>query len=1070
MAFGERSATEKTVGAVLVIGGGIGGMQAALDLADSGFYVYMTEKKSAIGGVMAQLDKTFPTNDCSMCIMAPKLVECGRHLNIEVITNSEVADVQGTPGDFTVRLVKRGRYVDQEKCTGCGVCAMHCPVGAARDEFNSGLGTRPSIYIEYPQAVPLAYIIDRETCIGCGLCETLCLAQAVTYDDVTCMRELKVGAIIVATGFDVYDPSERKEYGYGRFPNVVTSMEFERILSASGPYEGRVLRPSDGDIPRKIAFIQCVGSRDRALGNGYCSSVCCMYATKEAVIAKEHAPGVEATVFFMDMRSYGKGFEAYIERAKEEYGVRFRRTRVGEVTEEPDTGNLVLSYETEEGAVAKEEFDIVVLSVGLRPPRDAGRLAESLGITLDVHGFAETRTLDPLATTRPGVFVCGAMQGPKDIPETVTQASGAASATGSILEAGRGELTRTKTYPKEKDVRGIGPRIGVFVCHCGINIGGVVDVPGVAEYAKTLPNVVYAEENLYTCSQDTQRRIQEKIEEHGLTRVVVASCTPRTHEPLFQETCREAGLNCYLFQMTNIRDQCSWVHMRDPARATEKAKDLVKAACAKASLLEPLERVPIEVKQSALVIGGGLAGMIAALDIACQGFHVDLVETSPNLGGHLKKLHFTLSGDDIQAYLSDLSCRVMSHPHIDVHLLSEVEDITGYVGNFKSSITDRSKTNGEVGQGVKLEVEHGVVVVATGGREHVPSNGSFLYRRHPLVVTQAEFEEALASGTFPNGESEDGPIVMIQCVGSRDDERGYCSRVCCSEAVKNAIRVKRADPERDVFILYRDVRTYGTREVYFEEARDLGVVFIRYPDSEVPRVCSPASRSEGSVEVSHRTDQGPSQGRNCRENQGENEWGSRSENGDPDENYCSGPVMVEVTDTLLGERLSISAGLVVLSTGIAPGERNKAIAQMLKVPLDEDGFFLEAHMKLRPVDFATEGVFVAGLAHSPKAMDETIAQAHAAAGRACTVLAKGVIMAEGIKSEVAKARCRGCGLCVEVCQYNAVELDDKDDVAVVNRALCKGCGLCAATCRCGAITLKGFTEEEILAEVDALLC
>lgn len=412
----------------------------------------------------------------------------------------------------------------------------------------------------------------------------------------------------------------------------------------------------------------------------------------------------------------------------------------------------------------------------------------------------------------------------------------------------------------------------------------------------------------------------------------------------------------------------------------------------------------------------------------------------------------------------------MSHPHIDVHLLSEVEDITGYVGNFKSSITDRSKTNGEVGQGVKLEVEHGVVVVATGGREHVPSNGSFLYRRHPLVVTQAEFEEALASGTFPNGESEDGPIVMIQCVGSRDDERGYCSRVCCSEAVKNAIRVKRADPERDVFILYRDVRTYGTREVYFEEARDLGVVFIRYPDSEVPRVCSPASRSEGSVEVSHRTDQGPSQGRNCRENQGENEWGSRSENGDPDENYCSGPVMVEVTDTLLGERLSISAGLVVLSTGIAPGERNKAIAQMLKVPLDEDGFFLEAHMKLRPVDFATEGVFVAGLAHSPKAMDETIAQAHAAAGRACTVLAKGVIMAEGIKSEVAKARCRGCGLCVEVCQYNAVELDDKDDVAVVNRALCKGCGLCAATCRCGAITLKGFTEEEILAEVDALLC
>lgn len=1022
-----KCADEKVVGAVLVIGGGIGGMQAALDLADSGFFVYMAEKKPAIGGVMAQLDKTFPTNDCSMCIMAPKLVECGRHLNIEVITGCEVASVEGAIGDFTVRLVRRPRYVDEEKCTGCGVCALHCPVGAARDEFNSRLVARPSVYIEYPQAVPLAYIIDRETCIGCGLCETLCLAQAIRYHDRAWEREIKVGAIIVATGFEAYDPSERKEYGYGRFPNVVTSMEFERILSASGPYEGRVLRPSDGDIPGKIAFIQCVGSRDRAGGNRYCSSVCCMYATKEAVIAKEHTPGVEATVFLMDMRSYGKGFEGYIERAKREYGVKFVRTRVGEVVEAPDTGNLILSYETEEGDIVKEEFDLVVLSVGLRPPNDAARLSESLGIRLDAHGFAETRPFDPLAATRPGIFVSGAIEGPKDIPETVTQASGAASAAGAILKSGRGKLTQAKTYPKEMDVRGIAPRIGVFVCHCGINIGGVVDVPSVAEYAKTLPNVVYAEENLYTCSQDTQRRIQEKIKEHSLTRVVVASCTPRTHEPLFQETCREAGLNAYLFQMANIRDQCSWVHMRTPVEATEKAKGLVRAACAKASLLEPLLRVPIPVKQSALVIGGGLAGMIAALDIACQGFHVDLVETAPCLGGHLRKLHFTLCGEDIQAYLNDLVHRVMSHPGINTHLASEVRDITGYIGNFKSRIVGGKKTNGEVGQGVELLIEHGVVVVATGAKEHMPNDGRFLYRLNPYVVTQSEFEETLASGAFISKQGQDGPIVMIQCVGSRDEERGYCSRVCCSEAVKNAIRVKRMDPTRDVFILYRDMRTYGTREVYFEEARDLGVIFVRYPDEEMPQVYLETGGSDFR------------------------------------------PV-VEVTDTLLGERLCIPADLVVLGTGIVPDERNKAIAQMLKVPLDENGFFLEAHMKLKPVDFATEGVFVAGLAHSPKTIDETIAQAHAAAGRACAVLAQGVIMADGIKSEVMTARCSGCGLCVEVCQYNAIELDDKEKVAAINTALCKGCGLCASTCRCGAITLKGFTEEEILAEVDALLC
>ena len=1002
------------IGAVLVVGGGIAGIQASLDLAESGFKVQLLERLPSIGGVMTQLDKTFPTNDCAMCILAPKLVEAGRHPNIDVITYTDLVKVEGEEGHFEVTLNKRATRVDPDKCTGCGICAQKCPVEAI-DEYNEGLSPRHSIYIRYPQAVPLVFTIDREKCIGCGICSEVCKANAIRYDEEDTETTIQVGSIILAPGIETFDPSVRSEYGYGRYPNVVTSIEFERILSASGPFMGCVQRPSDGEIPKKVAFIQCVGSRDATCGNAYCSSVCCMYATKEAVIAREHMSAIEPTIFYMDMRAYGKDFDKYIERAKNEYGVRYVRCRVSNTDEEPDTHDLYITY-CEDDEVKRERFDMVVLSVGFTPSDSVRELADKLGVELNEYGFCETHTFNPLETSRPGIFVCGMFSSPKDIPETVTQASAAASCVGELLSSVRGTLVKRKEYPEELYVWHQPPRIGVFVCHCGINIGGVVDVPSVVRYAETLPNVVYACDNLYTCSSDTQEKIKQVIEEHGLNRIVVASCTPRTHEPLFQETIREAGLNRYLFEMANIRDQCSWVHMREPVAATEKAKDLVRMAVAKARRLVPLERPMLPVTRRGLVLGGGLSGMTAALTLAEQGFEVYLVEKDKELGGFLRKIHYTLDNDDPQMYLKDLVEKVEGNELIRVFLDAEVEDTSGYVGNFKSTVVSNS------GDGAKKELEHGAIIVATGGEEYHPNE--YLYGEDDRVVTQLELEEQLATGDNNNGF---GNVVMIQCVGSRDEERPYCSRVCCGEAIKNALKIKELDPEANVFILYRDVRTYGLMEEHYGRAREAGVFFIRYEEEDKPKVSK--YRSDGGEEK----------------------------------------LEVSVFEPVIGEQLLIDADIIVLSAAVVPPADNEHLSKMLKVPLNEDGFFLEAHVKLRPVDFATDGVFVCGMAHSPKNMEESISQAKAAVSRACTLLSKDEIEAEGITATVNKDRCSGCGLCVLVCPYNAVEIDEEEGVAKVNSAICKGCGACAAICRSSAIDVMGYTDRQVYAVINTLV-
>jgi len=696
----ETSIPQK-VGSVLVVGGGIGGIQASLDLAESGYYVYLVEESPGIGGVMPQLDKTFPTNDCSMCILSPKLVECGRHHNIEVITNSSVNEITGAPGNFQVTIQEEPRYVNETRCVGCGVCAQKCPV-KVRDDFDEGLGQRKAIYVKYPQAVPLVYTIDKEHCIyfkkgKCRACEKFCESKAIDFDQKQKTFTIHVGAVILSPGFDEFSVESGRlslfgytdiiaQYGYEKYENVVTSIQFERILSASGPYEGHLQRPSDGKPPKKIAWIQCVGSRDVTCNSGYCSSVCCMYAIKEAVIAQEHSPSpLDTTIFYMDMRTFGKDFDKYYEKAKQD-GVQFIRSKIYGIEEADGTGCLSVRYADETGTLHQDEFDLVVLSVGIKPRPTAVELAKRIGIDLNPYGFCQTETFLPMQTSKEGIYVCGAFQGPKDIPETVMQASGAAAGAQALLHSVKGTLVKEKVFPPERDISGDPARIGVFVCHCGINIAGVVDVSAVKEYAASLPNVVCVDENLYSCSQDTQENMKKKISEFDINRVVVAACTPRTHEPLFQETIQESGLNKYLFEMANIRNHCSWVHQDLPAEATQKAKDSVRMAVAKIGLAEPLKTISLDATPSALVIGGGISGMVSALNLADQGYEVHLVEKAMALGGLARKIQYTLEGMDVQAYLKELIEKVTLHLLIQVNTKALIVETSGFVGNYITKI------------------------------------------------------------------------------------------------------------------------------------------------------------------------------------------------------------------------------------------------------------------------------------------------------------------------------------------------------------------------------------------------
>lgn len=1021
--------------AAMVIGGGIGGMRAALDLADAGLRVYLIEQTPCLGGRVAQLGFMFPQHDCVLCrgtpdhgygctrpSISPAYIQHNRHPNIEILTNTRVLDVEGQAGDFSVSLRQEPRYVDPLRCINCGYCTEVCPVELP-DEYQRGLTMRKAAYKVAARAAPDVYVIDRGPyCDDCGKCVAVCPTHAIDLEEPPRLLTLEVGAIILALGFRAYEPSEMEEYGYGRYPNVVHAMQYERLASRSGPTEGIVLRPSDGKRPRSIAWLQCIGSRDQ--NNAYCSSICCMYATKEAILAKQRlGADIHCRIFIMDERAFNKEYSTYFARARQQHGIQYTRCRVSAVRADPQTQDLILTYAEPEGQLQEERFEMVVLATGLQPPQSAAQLAEILGIELNEYGFCQTDKFTPLQTTRPGVFVCGAFSSPKEIAETILDASGAAAEVMRLLNERLNTYPYTREYPflstdglpPERQVDGEPPRVGVFLCDCGGTIGEVIDLPILMRCASRFDHVVHAEVVDFACFPESLTHLQEQIAALNLNRVVIAGCSNRTHESLFQRTVRLAGLNPYLVELVNIHEQLSRVHRWQRDLANRKATELLRVAVGRISLARAVHKEKFVCLPSALVIGGGVAGMTAALAIADSGYDVHLVERNEMLGGNLLNLYYVAEGYNPQRLLRDLVNRVRAHQRIATYTRTEVVAHGGHVGSFWAQL----RTSQPDGSFREAHIEHGVVIVATGAKET---------REHPLlklprVITQQELEEMIIHQPEQIAALKD--VVMIQCVRP-EGVKEYCSRVCCTNMLKNAIRIRLFNPNCRVSVLYKNIVTYGFREAFYTEARRHGVLFFRYTDEQPPQVIF-------------------------------------------DEDYDR--LMVRVRDLSLNRWIELPADLLPLSMAIAPAEGTKELARMLRVPLSSEGFFEEAQLKLRPMDFMREGIFLAGMAHYPKFLEESISHALAAAARALALLSQKSLHLGGVVAQVDAEKCAGCLTCTRTCPFGipqVIQIEGRHGVgglggaAYIDPALCQGCGTCTGECPANAIQLVNYTDEQII--------
>lgn len=1019
---------------VMIIGGGIGGMRSALDLADAGLKVYLIESTPGLGGRVAQLGYMFPQHDCVLCrgtpdhgygctrpSISPAYIEHNQHPNIEILTNTHVLDIAGQAGDFTISLRQNPRYVNPSRCINCGLCADVCPVQLP-DQYQQGMTLRKAAYKISVRAVPDAYVIDRGPyCSTCGKCAQVCPSKAIDLNETPRLFSLHVGAIILAFGFQAYDPSELQEYGYRRYPNVITSMEYERLASRSGPTEGIITRPSDQKHPQSIAWLQCVGSRDK--NHAYCSSICCMVATKEAMLAKQRlGQNISCQVFLMDERAFNKEYATYFERARRTYNIQYTRCRVSSVLQDPNTGNLIVQYTDINGQPMSQIFDMVVLATGLQPPESARQFTRLLDLELNEYGFCRTDKFTPLQTSHSGVFVCGAFTTPKEISETILDASGAAGEVMRLLNERLNTYTFSReqpflwrdNLPAEKTIEGQPPRIGFFACSCGGTMSAELDLKALVKQAQALPSVIHSELVEFACFPETTVHIQQCIRELELNRLVVAACSNRTHDSLFQRVARQEGINPYLVELVNLREQCSRVHYGQHELARRKSRELLRMALERVRLARPIYKQRHRCRSSALVIGGGLAGMTVALAIADSGYTVHLIEKSEVLGGNLQNMYYVAEGYNPRRLGRDLINRARAHPRITALTRTELARYEGHVGFFRSELhtllPDQTIR--------KTEIEHGVTIVATGGYEA---------REHPWltipgVITQREFEEKVIHSPAEIASLKN--VIMIQCVhppGSKE----YCSRVCCTNTMKNAIRLKLFNPGCQVSVLYKNIVTYGFREEYYNEARRLGVVFIRYTDDEKPEILS-------------------------------------------DDRHTR----VRIRDLALKRWLDLPADLVLLSMAILPAPDTPMLARLLRVPLSSEGFFEEAQIKLRPMDFMREGIFLAGMAHYPKFIEETISHALAAAARAVTLLSQGGTLYLGsIIAEVDPQKCVGCLTCTRTCPFGIPQVIQEEGrtgvgglggAAYIDPAQCQGCGTCTGECPANAIQLRNYYDEQIM--------